>query len=292
MSDVLQRTVGPIGAKLAAGAHRAVGAGLPQPGDADRSPGDLRHGAGRPFLPEHGAARRHDQGRRRWRFCCRQAVWTGVLALSGSYDQILSYVISMNFLFFGLSASCLFVLRRREAVAGGAIAAGYRAPLHPWTTGLFILACIGVVGCSFWAYPVNSLIGYALLALGLAAVSVLAPPEPDQETIMTLPERTMQSDYMNFAKLKSGGDLQPGQQRRRRLRPGRRRRIDGRPGAAWGEHLWLWPADERDPPNASGFPSPAWSCPAAAVHSPITSPWRPCSHPATRCWSRIPPTSF
>jgi APA family basic amino acid/polyamine antiporter len=91
-----------------------------------------------------------------------------VLALSGTYDQILSYVISMNFLFFGLSASCLFVLRRREAAAGGAVAAGYRAPLHPWTTGLFVLACAGVVACSFWAYPVNSLIGYALMALGLA----------------------------------------------------------------------------------------------------------------------------
>ena len=95
-----------------------------------------------------------------------QAIWTAVLALSGSYDRILSYVIAMNFLFFGLSASCLFVLRRRETAAG-ALAAGYRAPWHPWTTGLFILACVGVVACSFWAYPVNSLIGYALMALGL-----------------------------------------------------------------------------------------------------------------------------
>jgi APA family basic amino acid/polyamine antiporter len=89
-----------------------------------------------------------------------------VLALSGSYDQILSYVIAMNFLFFGLSASCLFVLRRRER-AQGIVRTGFAAPWHPWTTGAFILACAVVVGASFWAYPVNSLIGYALLLIGV-----------------------------------------------------------------------------------------------------------------------------
>jgi APA family basic amino acid/polyamine antiporter len=95
-----------------------------------------------------------------------QAAWTLVLALSGSYEQILSYVIAMNFLFFGISASCLFVLRRRE-LAYGVREDIYRAPLHPWSTGLFILACAAIVVCSFWAYPVNSLVGYAILVLGV-----------------------------------------------------------------------------------------------------------------------------
>ena len=99
-----------------------------------------------------------------------QAAWTAVLALSGSYEQILSYVIAMNFLFFGLSASCLFVLRRRERVPGAMLTPpGYRALWHPVTTGLFILACAVIVGFSFWAYPVNSLIGYAIMLLGVPA---------------------------------------------------------------------------------------------------------------------------
>ena len=89
------------------------------------------------------------------------AGWTGVLALSGSYEQILSYVTAMNFLFFGLSASCLFVLRRRDP-AGPRHAWG-----HPFTTTLFILACAAIVACSFWAYPGRSLVGYAILALGI-----------------------------------------------------------------------------------------------------------------------------
>jgi APA family basic amino acid/polyamine antiporter len=95
-----------------------------------------------------------------------QAIWTGVLALSGSYDQILSYVTAMNFLFFGISASCVFVLRRRDR-AGVATQAGFRAPLFPWTVGLFILICALVVIASFWTNPINSLVGYALMALGI-----------------------------------------------------------------------------------------------------------------------------
>ncbi|MDQ2859321.1 MAG: amino acid permease [Pseudomonadota bacterium] len=97
-----------------------------------------------------------------------QAAWTAVLALTGRYEQILSYVIAMNFLFFGLSASCLFVLRRRERAGEGPPAPeGFRAPWHPWSTGFFILACAAVVASSFWSFPVNSLIGYAILLLGV-----------------------------------------------------------------------------------------------------------------------------
>jgi len=87
------------------------------------------------------------------------AGWTGVLALTGSYEQILSYVIAMNFLFFGLSASCLFILRWQDP-AGARHAWG-----HPFTTALFIQACAAIVACSFWAYPGRSLVGYAILAL-------------------------------------------------------------------------------------------------------------------------------
>lgn len=95
------------------------------------------------------------------------AAWSAVLALSGRYDQILSYVVSMNFLFFAVSASCLFTMRSRERRTGVGGHEGFRAPFHPWTTGGFITGCLLIVGASFWAYPINSLIGYAILLLGL-----------------------------------------------------------------------------------------------------------------------------
>jgi APA family basic amino acid/polyamine antiporter len=98
-----------------------------------------------------------------------QTVWTIILALSGRYDQILSYVVAMNFLFFGVSASCLFVLRRRERRAGaaGGGATGFRAPWHPLTTGLFILFAVVIVISSFWSKPIESLIGYGIMIAGV-----------------------------------------------------------------------------------------------------------------------------
>jgi APA family basic amino acid/polyamine antiporter len=96
-----------------------------------------------------------------------QAGWTAILALSGTYEQILSYVVATNLLFFGVSASSLFVFRRRDRRLGLIRAAGFRTPGHPATTLVFILACALVVASSFWAYPINSLIGYGIMALGV-----------------------------------------------------------------------------------------------------------------------------
>lgn len=94
------------------------------------------------------------------------SVWTGLLATTGTYGDIVVYDVSMNFIFFGLTATCIFVLRRREAreaVAGG----GFRAPGHPWTTGAFVLCAVVVVICSHIANPKFSLIGDAILLAGV-----------------------------------------------------------------------------------------------------------------------------
>lgn len=97
-----------------------------------------------------------------------QAAMAIVIALSGRYDQILSYVVSMDFLFFGLTATCLFVFRRRERAGGGVAAEPYaRVPGHPGTTVLFVTACWLVVGATFARYPVNSLIGFGILLAGV-----------------------------------------------------------------------------------------------------------------------------
>jgi APA family basic amino acid/polyamine antiporter len=97
-----------------------------------------------------------------------QSVWTAVVALSGRYEQILNYVVAMDFLFFGLSASCLFVFRRREKLAGKtSTTAGYRVPGHPITTAIFILISWLVVANTIYKYPANSLLGMLILLLGL-----------------------------------------------------------------------------------------------------------------------------
>jgi basic amino acid/polyamine antiporter, APA family len=86
-----------------------------------------------------------------------------VIASWGRYDGILRYVVSMDFLFFGLTALSLFVFRRRrEPVATRA-----RMPGHPVTTLAFVLVCWGVVLATFIEHPANSLIGLGLVLAGL-----------------------------------------------------------------------------------------------------------------------------
>ncbi len=92
-----------------------------------------------------------------------QSVWTMVVALTGRYEQILNYVVAMDFLFFGLTASCLFIFRKRAAKDEG----GFRVPGHPLTTAVFIAASWLVVANTIYKYPANSLLGFAILLVGI-----------------------------------------------------------------------------------------------------------------------------
>jgi APA family basic amino acid/polyamine antiporter len=92
-----------------------------------------------------------------------QGVVAIAIALSGRYDQILNYVISIDFVFMALAAGALFIFLRRGT---GSDAAGVRVPGHPWTTAAFLLASIVIVANTSIAYPNDTLIGLALLLLG------------------------------------------------------------------------------------------------------------------------------
>jgi APA family basic amino acid/polyamine antiporter len=94
-----------------------------------------------------------------------QGVIAIVIAISGSYEQILSYVVSTDFIFFGLTGLSLFIFRRRE-VDGSA---HFRSPGHPLTTLIFTASCWLVVIATIREAPANSAIGFAIMAAGLPA---------------------------------------------------------------------------------------------------------------------------
>ena len=102
-----------------------------------------------------------------------QSAWTIVVALSGRYEQILNYVVSMDFLFFGLTGASLFVLRRRDARQTSR-EAGYRAPGHPITTVLFVLISWLVVINTIYKYPRHTLLGFSILLLGVPVYAIWA----------------------------------------------------------------------------------------------------------------------
>ena len=97
-----------------------------------------------------------------------QGIWAIAIALTGTYAQVVNYVVAMDSIFFGLTAACLFVLRRRAA-ADGSATIKYRIPGHPWTTLLFIAAEWLVVASTFAHDPSHSLIGLAIAIAGLPA---------------------------------------------------------------------------------------------------------------------------
>jgi APA family basic amino acid/polyamine antiporter len=87
-----------------------------------------------------------------------------VIAVSGKYEQILSYVVAIDFVFFGLTGAALFVFRKRDAAD-----AEFKAPGHPITTAVFTLACWIVVAATVLRSPVQSAIGFAILFAGIPA---------------------------------------------------------------------------------------------------------------------------
>jgi basic amino acid/polyamine antiporter, APA family len=89
-----------------------------------------------------------------------------VIAYLGTYKDILNYVVSVDVIFFGLTACGIFVFRKR---ATSKEAGGVRVPGHPITTILFIAICWAVAINSVYRSPRNTLIGMAILVAGLPA---------------------------------------------------------------------------------------------------------------------------
>jgi APA family basic amino acid/polyamine antiporter len=92
-----------------------------------------------------------------------QGIWAAVIAVSGRYDQILNYMISIDLLFMGLTATCLFRKRFRT----GRQTARFRIPGHPWTTlGYIVASWLVVVGTVAYD-PLHAGIGFAILGAGV-----------------------------------------------------------------------------------------------------------------------------
>jgi len=86
-----------------------------------------------------------------------------IIAISGRYEQILNYVVSVDSIFFGLTAACLFALRKSSA----SDSSGYARRVNPIVILLFIIAEWLVAASAVYKDPRNSLIGVAILVAGI-----------------------------------------------------------------------------------------------------------------------------
>jgi APA family basic amino acid/polyamine antiporter len=92
-------------------------------------------------------------------------IWSSLLALSGTYVQLFTYVVFASVLFSMLGGLALFRLRRTRA----AVTRPYRTWGYPVVPALFVLGSIFVVSNTLAGRPFESIAGLGLLALGLPA---------------------------------------------------------------------------------------------------------------------------
>jgi basic amino acid/polyamine antiporter, APA family len=90
-------------------------------------------------------------------------VWSMVLVLTGSYEQLFQYVVFAGIIFHVITGLALFQLRRQRPNTPRP----YRVAGYPFVPGLFVVAMTGLVLNTVYERPLQSLLGVGLVALGV-----------------------------------------------------------------------------------------------------------------------------
>jgi basic amino acid/polyamine antiporter, APA family len=100
-----------------------------------------------------------------------QGAWTSVLCLSGTYGQLLDYVIFAALVFYALTTVGLFVLRTTRPNAERP----YKAVAYPVLPALYIAACVGVAVILLMADKtrVQAVSGLVLVLLGIPMYALM-----------------------------------------------------------------------------------------------------------------------
>ncbi len=93
------------------------------------------------------------------------AVWSAVLAATGSFEQLLTYVVFTGWFFYGLGATSVFVYRRRQPD----LHRPFRVPGYPVTPMLFVASAALLVLNTLVAQPARALTGVLAVLAGSPA---------------------------------------------------------------------------------------------------------------------------
>ena len=91
--------------------------------------------------------------------------WSALLAAIGSFEQLLTFVVFIGWIFYALAAASVFVYRRREPNAERF----YRVPGYPLTPLIFIVAAGALVANTIATQPIRAAIGLGIVMLGVPA---------------------------------------------------------------------------------------------------------------------------
>jgi len=107
------------------------------------------------------------------------SVWAMILAATGTFEQLLTYVVFVGWIFYALGALAIFAYRRREPE----LYRPFRTPGYPVTPILFVLSAAAIVINTVVTQPRNVIFAIGLMVLGIPAYymwrSRLAKAPPD-----------------------------------------------------------------------------------------------------------------
>jgi basic amino acid/polyamine antiporter, APA family len=93
------------------------------------------------------------------------ALWAMLLAVTGTFEQLLTYVVFTAWIFYGLGALSVFVFRRTRRD----VPRPFRVPGYPWTPALFVAAAFGIVVSTLVGQPARAAVGLIVVLAGLPA---------------------------------------------------------------------------------------------------------------------------
>jgi APA family basic amino acid/polyamine antiporter len=91
--------------------------------------------------------------------------WAAVLAVSGTFEQLLTYVVFTGWIFYGLGGLAVMALRRKEPNTPRP----FRVPGYPVTPLLFVASAALLVGNTLVAQPSRAAAGIAVVLIGTPA---------------------------------------------------------------------------------------------------------------------------
>ena len=91
--------------------------------------------------------------------------WAAVLSLTGTFEQLATYVVFGQWIFFGLTVAAVIVLRRTRPD----LTRPYRTWGYPVTPVVFIAAALYISLSTLVTQPVNALAGLGIMAAGVPA---------------------------------------------------------------------------------------------------------------------------
>ncbi len=96
------------------------------------------------------------------------SAWSALLAATGTFEQLLTYVVFSGWIFYGLGALSIFVYRRRAPD----MPRPFRVPGYPVTPVLFVAASAAIVLNTLFTQPGRALVGLAVVLAGVPAYLV------------------------------------------------------------------------------------------------------------------------